>query len=590
MFLFFSFIASVLAQYQLNTIEVTAKPGPLLQHVSSPIFHAGEEALEENSQIQDVLNKAPGVMFTQAGGVGGVGSVYLRGSESRHTIFLVDGMRLNDPSNVTRNYDTAFFLTPFFQDLLLLRGPAPVLYGGDATGGVIEMVPRRGHSPKQNVLSLSLGSFETKQGFALFDWGQGSHQGTFGITHLKTAGISRLNKKRHGATERDGAEESQVMQSSHHQWSQKVSTDLMMYGSLGQADQDGTSVDEKSDRTKNELGAFSQITRTQFDYGHWWLRTGVVSQKRNSITQSLGSEIYKGETKQVQLGSQIRFSNYELISGAQFEEEWIGSRGTNKSNDLGSIFALNRFRQDKILFELGARGEHHQRYGGFLSYESTIKHQTNEYLSFHFKTAKGYKTPSLYQLYSPPSGGSPIGNTNLNPEENFSYEVGAEWKREGLISLVAFQQDFQSLIAFTNQGYQNRGTLRVKGVEASVVSPEHSWGQVSLSQTYLDFSNYSQSPLRRPPYLTTVSWNTYVGKWMTELSARLVGGRKDTTSTGASAHLVAYETLSGSLKYSPDQKQQWSLRLGNMTNREYEDMWGYSVSPLNATLQWLGKF
>ncbi len=590
MILFFCWISAVLAQVELNTIEVNAKPGPLLQHVSSPLFHAGEEVLEENNQIQDVLNKAPGVMFTQAGGVGGVGSLYLRGSESRHTIFLVDGMRLNDPANVTRNYDTAFFLTPFFQDLLLLRGPAPVLYGGDATGGVIEMVPRRGHSPKQNIFSLSLGSFDTKQGFALFDWGQGSHQGTFGITHLKTEGISRLNKRRHNATEADGAETSQIMQGSHHQWSQKVSTDFFVYGTQGLADQDGTSIDEKNDRTKNDLGALSQITRTQFDKGHWWLRSGVVSQKRHSITQGVGSEFYRGETRQAQLGSQLQLSNYEIISGLQFEDEWIGSSGTNKSNDLGSLFVLNRLRQNEFLFEVGARGERHQRYGGFLSYESTIKHQTNEYLSLHFKGAKGYKTPSLYQLYAPPFGGTPTGNRNLNPEENFSFEVGAEWKREGLISLVAFQQDFQSLIAYTNQGYQNRGTLRVKGIEASVISPEHFWGQVSLSQTFLDFSYYSKAPLRRPPYLTTVSWNTYFGKWMTELSARLVGGRRDTTDAGESAHLVAYETLSGSLKYNPDQKQQWSLKLGNITNREYEDMWGYSVTPVNATVQWLGKF
>jgi hypothetical protein len=56
------------------------------------------------------------------------------------------------------------------------------------------------------------------------------------------------------------------------------------------------------------------------------------------------------------------------------------------------------------------------------------------------------------------------------------------------------------------------------------------------------------------------------------------------------ANLAPYEVLSGALRYAPDEHQQWSLKGGNLTDRFYEDIWGYSVAPANFMLQWLGRY
>ena len=160
-----------------------------------------------------------------------------------------------------------------------------------------------------------------------------------------------------------------------------------------------------------------------------------------------------------------------------------------------------------------------------------------------------------------------------------------------MISLVAFQQDYQDLIDYTTtDGYQNRGTLRVQGLEAMVISPMHSWGQMSVSWTQLDFSYYSKTPLRRPPYLVTTSWMQEWGKWSTELSLRAVGSRFDNDNNSNQVRLTAYELLSGSVRYSSTESQQWILRVGNMTDRKYEDVWGYNTAPVNASVQWVGRF
>lgn len=571
------------AQVRLNPLEVTA-PGPLLDQVSTPVWHASESEMQSSTQLQDLLSQSPGVTLTQSGGVGSQSSIFIRGSESRHTLVLTDGMRLNDPSSTSRGFDSGFTLTPFFQDLLLLQGPSPVLYGGDATSGVIELVPRRGHQPRETVIGLGAGSFDTVQGFATVDWGSGNHQGTFGLAHVKTQGFSRLNKKRFNTRENDGAENTHFMQASRHKWNSSISTDILVYGLTGIADQDDffNGVDS-NEFTANKQGTLVQTTRGIFSHGDWWIKTGIVSQQRDLHLNS-GNSIFEGQTRDSRGGVRYRFEQWETLAGLGIEQEWIGTPDFKANNDLGHAFLMERYYLNKWLFEIGGRGEHHQRYGNFFAYEGVVKHQTTETLSWYSKFARGYKSPSLYQLYAPATFG---GNSNLTPEFNNSFEGGLNWKREGELSLVYFQQDFKNFIQydFTN-GYFNSGTLRVQGTEATALTPEHNWGQLKLSGTVFSYSNYDARPLRRPPYVATLQWIGSWAKWTTTLSGRFVGDRKDTDNK----KMESYEVIGANIKYASSENQEWSLQMGNITDRNYEDIWGYSVAPANVALHWLGRY
>ncbi|MFP5457157.1 MAG: TonB-dependent receptor plug domain-containing protein [Bacteriovoracia bacterium] len=584
------FLALASAQEELPTVEVRPQSNVLLERVTSPVWQGPEQALLEATQIQDALLQAPGVVFTQNGGFGGRGAFYLRGSESRHTVFLTDGLRLNDPSNTDRHYDTAFLLPALYENVLLLQGPSPVLYGGDATAGVIELIPRRGKEKPETIVSAGAGSFASYHGSLIQDWQRGSHQGTFALSRSQTQGFSRLSRKRFGAQEADGAESTQIQQASRHGWSAKLSTELWVQGVLGEAEQDGATSDEREDETKNRQGSLSQVTRALTSWGEVWLRTGLVSHERKLQTQVLGRETYRGETRLVQLGAEVKHGDLRSLVGVQWDGEWTRFDETHKQNDLASLFVLERLQINDWTLEVGGRGESHQRYGEFFAAEGTVKYQWSEAWSSYGKWARGYKTPSLYQLYAPPLFGFPLGNEDLVSETNQSFEAGLQLQSAGVIELLLFQQEFRDLIVYSNAGYENRGELRVRGVELSGVSPEHRWGQLRLSASGLDYANYQQSPLRRPRYLGSLQWTRTQGRVTTELGLRWLGARKDITDTGRVARLAGYEVLNAALKYAPNARDQWILRLGNVTDRTYEDVWGYSVAPINWQLQYLGRF
>ena len=111
--LLFMLLLSLAAHSQienLDTIEVTSR-----KDISAFTFSQSERVstrdLETNGTglVSSLLDKTPGIISNQNGGPGGRVSFFLRGTESRHVAFTLDGLKLNDPSNTDRQFDSAFF-------------------------------------------------------------------------------------------------------------------------------------------------------------------------------------------------------------------------------------------------------------------------------------------------------------------------------------------------------------------------------------------------------------------------------------------------------------------------------------------------
>ena len=93
--------------------------------------------------VADLFTGLPGVTFAQAGGLGEQTSLFLRGTNSSHTLLLVDGIRVGSVSAGL----PAFEQIPVDQieRIEIVRGPRSSLYGADAIGGVIQIFTRHSH-------------------------------------------------------------------------------------------------------------------------------------------------------------------------------------------------------------------------------------------------------------------------------------------------------------------------------------------------------------------------------------------------------------------------------------------------------------
>jgi outer membrane receptor protein involved in Fe transport len=147
------------------------------------------EILEKNiTLLPDLLRDEAGVYIQQT--TPGQGIPIIRGLKGSENVHLIDGMRLN--TAFFRNSPNQYLalVDPFMTSQIeIIRGPASVLYGGDALGGVLNVIT---HTPSfdgmdfqnQGELFFSYDSADEKTlSHLAFDLGNEKIATTFGLSY-----------------------------------------------------------------------------------------------------------------------------------------------------------------------------------------------------------------------------------------------------------------------------------------------------------------------------------------------------------------------------------------------------------------------
>ncbi|NLD68509.1 MAG: TonB-dependent receptor [Limnobacter sp.] len=131
----------------LDAVVVTGYRVPTLQREAADslsIVTRDDIQRQQPANGVDLFRQIPGLQIDQPGAPGGLSSVYIRGSDPNHVLVLIDGVRVNDPTNSRGGGFDLSNLEPTQVDRIeVLRGAASSVYGADAMGGVINVVTRR---------------------------------------------------------------------------------------------------------------------------------------------------------------------------------------------------------------------------------------------------------------------------------------------------------------------------------------------------------------------------------------------------------------------------------------------------------------
>lgn len=584
--------------------------------VGSDIYVVSSTDLGNAQQrmVSKALREVPALDVVQSGGLGGLTSVFMRGTNSDQTLVLIDGVILNDPSDFNRGYDFANLTTDNVERIEVLLGPQSVLYGSDAMGGVINIITHRGQGDPQALFTLEGGSFATYRGMASVSGSSNLVNYSFGASHSQSAGISSADSH-DGNHERDGYRNdtfSGRIGVTPVSW---FDLDLTARGTTSQTDIDnggGPGQDDPNNVVSSDQWLLRVAPRVRL-FENIWEQTLAFSLSTHNNHDDNPPDVAGGDyvfdvfrsrmvildwqhtirPDQIQtivVGLAFRQENADTSSSSQFGGFASVSELPNQTEWIRSAYGEYRIHLwDRLTVSGGARVDDFKEWGTHDTYRGTAAYvieQTDTKLRGTIGT--GFKAPTLFELFDPT-----FGNLNLKPEESTGWDAGFDQGIAGRIvvgSVTYFRNNFKNLIESDPNTFQsvNVGRAGTSGVETAVKVVPVKDLEVRLSYTFTDTKDKEtgEDLLRRPRHKAAARVDyAVIEKLHLNASYLYVGARHDLEFVGFTSTPVTlpdYAVLNIAADYRVTEKFSVFVRGDNMLDRRYQEVAGFGTPGISG--------
>jgi vitamin B12 transporter len=550
------------------------------------------------------LVDAIGAQAVQSAGAGQQTSVFLRGTNSKHVLALFDGMRLNDASSPSSAYDFGQDALGALERVEILRGPASTIYGSDAVGGVVNMIPRRGgETAFEPFLEAEIGSFETFRTLLGAAGGGGATSYGVSVEFYDTEGFDNVPERFPLSTgNEDGSTISTFTGTARHE-AGNWGFDVLARYRKSEAEYDtlggGPGFDQRADDPDLGNEQEQTIWRLGGDYTlsdafNVRLSGGEVSLDRAEQDGGLQTFSAAFDRQFADLTAHYEFTGGSLNGGLSFENNAIDnvSQFNNPlatDEDQSAAFVIGQFDIGERVVATGSvRIDDYEAFGTQTTYSLGAVANIDAFRLFaSFGT--GFKAPSLSERYE--TGFFNIGNPDLAPEESESWEIGWDFEVSEAISTGAsyYQTRIDNMINYSFGDLQNINIdeAEIDGAEFYADVDVLPWASVRVDYAWTDAQDGATGVQlsRRPEHAAKVE-TTFrpTDRLSVALNWRYVGERNDTvyTPTGVfagTAEVDAYGVGGANVTFDLDENADLFVRVDNITDEEYEPVEAYAGAP-----------
>jgi len=605
-----SFPALAQQVFELDEITVTANRVPTdIQRSGASVTVVSREELEAGGEtsLSEALNRLPGISVTQSGGFGTTAQLTIRGAGPRYVAVYVDGVRVDDPTGITTETDFGAFAIDDVERVEVLRGTQSALYGSSAVGGVISITTRR---PQRDGFSQEAavegGSNSTYGGRYTLAFRDHRMEAALTLAHRRSEGFSAWEGLLPAPTglERDGFEMTRLSSSFRYQASEALAFGFSAFAQRTDADYDGSG-DAFAD---NEIRRRDWGGRVFAEYD-----TGTVRHElslshynitRHFVEGGLPAGWYEGDrTGLAYQGSAAIHDGLTLVWGAdttqdrgEFEASLAGRERMRTSGAFGQALWSPFSGLD---LSATARVDRSSDYGTFTSGRISAAWQASEALTLRGAVARGFTAPSINQRFGANYGFTLVApNPGLQPETSRSAELGADWRQGGVtLGATVFRIETDNAIEWCGDwadacgfalppGYSNAyqnipGVTRRQGVELAASAALNDRLTLSGNYTFTQTRTPAGAQLTLiPRHVLNLSLDAALTDRLSgTLTARHVAGRANQQdwSAGVSREMPSYTVLNTSLRYAVTDYADVMLRVDNVFNRQYQQVFGYGT-------------
>lgn len=517
------------------------------------------------------------------GGSGGIKIRGVGGSPTNAVLMMVDGQP--QFAGIYSHHVADFYQTEYVDHVEVLRGPASVLYGSNAMGGVINVITRHADAHGvRTVVTSQYGSYNTWLSSA-------TNTVRFGrFSSLVSASYDRTDGVRDNFDFRQTTAYAKVGYEFSNRWSAKADYSFMqfigndpVYSTLS----DPASTDiyhqdvirgEASVTAVNNYGATNGAVRVYYSYGNHFVRD---PRRFHSVDDRLGVIAYqnfrpwRGAAATVGFDFDRYTGKIPLSGGNAHRPGSLATMERKAITEYSPYVTLSQnLWSDRIVLNAGLRMANSDMFDTQWIPQAGLVVHPAEGWNVKASLAKGYRNPSFRELYL-----YRMANPDLGPENMMNYEVsvGRQFSRYLGFDITAYYSKGSDMIQTVDMRNVNTGRFINKGIELSARSHPVDRVQIWATYSYLHTSLHDLTAAPRNQYYLGVSWDVFKG-FHADAELKGVGG----LYVADDVRHQDYATLNLRLTYRIIPQLQVFANLDNITDTDYVINRGYDMPGFTA--------
>ncbi len=589
---------------------------------SATVLSRKEIEASQARSVGDLLRRVAGVQLLSSGGRGGRSTARLRGGNSNFTLVMLDGVPLNNPTDVEGgSFDFASLPADHVERIEILRGPQSYYFGSSALAGVINIVSRQGnHGDSRVEAGLEIGDASLLHASAAYSAAGARAKTFFGISwdeergRIANESFGQLNA--HGNLTLDLGSSSLRLSTRFADWRTEDYPEasggpVFGSGDLRSADRHQWSIGAVWE-LGNRDGGTSELEARKLQAGlrrsgdAWRHSLAASIDRQRAEIDSPGVFPLVPPSVEDTLFTRSRLAwlaAWEPTDGPRLR---FGTEVERESGDNVSILLLPDFFGGPVAgdYDLerttpGAFAELTGQWGD-LRVEAGVRADLPEDLDTEWSPRLGlsygftesglllraswsraFKLPSFFALASPPQLG---GNPALLPEKSEGWDLGLEVLSKGgklEAGIGLFHNRYKDLIDFDFDLFQsvNRSSVEAEGAELYLrLRPQQDLA-LSIDWTWQDVDDpsYDRPLLNQPETFGSLRFEwTPAPPLRLQLEARYTGSSADTQiPVSARTSVEAYTVVDVGASWSLHSTWQLQARLDNLTDESYEHFIGF---------------
>lgn len=629
------------AVYSLNPVVVTATryeksdaeiPAATQTFTEEQIEQTGADNLQVALQYLDgVIDAGMGPNGTSVSSM--TTKNVIRGV-SNGTVVMINGT----PINWRTNYNLENIPTSAVERVEVVRGGGAVLYGSQATGGVINIITKKtlpnevkvglGNKGRQEY-AVTANAGDLSIAYTYNKWGKLGYVSSSdsSIKPDKTRVPVEMKQRFFGSEKNDFLATYKLNDHADFLYNHNESASRWAYTYTGITDPD---YEDMNDHPRYIRRYENDKDFLQFNFHGLDGISGHVFYNYNTL-KTHGTDYYSSTGKKYAAPKAVRGQEKNKTYGYDVQKVWDGNPdqtfliGTslvretfeNETSDTGRniISAFGSWERNltaKDVLTLSGRGT--WTTGGIQNFynfsgQAQYLHKLDNTQSLYASVGQSFVLPTFSQMYSREQAGgisNIIGNPDLKPQKGLHYEAG--WKKEETnrqYKVALFTEKIDDNISYSGTSgrwYAINEDFKNHGIEASIRGQEDNgftwhagltWQDPKSKQTTEKTSAKRYWDRSYGRILLTGGVGYEKEKWTTALNFSYLADRVQSPLAAHSHSVKPYLLTSMTVKYSPNKSSDIMLAIDNLLNRKdivSHTTSDYYATPRNFILSYRYKF